>query len=126
MSADIASIAINVTICGLAIVFGTLIVLVIIFWAFGKIMNGVSGKGKSDKKSVKKAAPDAKPAAAPVSSPAPAAVQDDDELIAVISAAVAVMSDIDGKKYVVRNVRPASAGRSAWAAAGIAQNTKAF
>lgn len=124
MDAATVSTAINVTICGLAIVFGTLILLVIVFWAFGAIMSAVGKKGKTEKKAVKKApaAPAAKPAVMP------AAAQDDDELIAVISAAVAAIYDSDGRKYVVRNVRPVSrgGGRPVWAAAGIAQNTKAF
>lgn len=127
MSGEISSIAINVTICGLAIVFGTLIALVFIIWGFGKIMDGLN-KPKTAKPAPAPAS--VKAASAPAAAPAlsvSTASADDDEIIAVISAAVAAMYEGSGKIAVIRNVRPAAtAGRPAWAAAGIAQNIKAF
>ena len=50
-----------------------------------------------------------------------------DEVVAVIAAAVAAMST-DGKQYAIRRIRPATATgvRPAWAAAGIADNTRPF
>ena len=55
---------------------------------------------------------------------------DDDEVIAVISAAVAMMAARDGKKYAVRSInrtenRRRSAG-SVWGAAGQRENTLPF
>lgn len=127
MSPDVVDTAINITICGLAIVFGTLIMLVIIISLFGFIMKGAQGIGKKAKapKSSAKAAP-ASVVSAPAVTSVPAA-SDDDEVIAVISAAVAAMYDGSGKTFAVRNIRPVGTGaRSAWAAAGIARNTRAF
>lgn len=48
-----------------------------------------------------------------------------DEVVAAIAAAVAMMS-ADGKTYAIRRISRASNGRSAWAAAGIAENTRSF
>ena len=127
---DTASTAINVTLSGLAIVFGTLIGLVFVIWAFGKIMDLTKGAGK--KKAAKPAAtaPATAPAAAPVAAPAPvaqAAAAEDEEVIAGISAAVASMYEGTGKTPVIRVVRPVCAGaRPIWSAAGLVQNTKSF
>ena len=40
------------------------------------------------------------------------------ELIAVIAAAVAMMAEQDGRKYVLRAFRPAGAASTAWSRAG--------
>ncbi len=50
-----------------------------------------------------------------------------DEVVAVIAAAVAAMSD-GTTQYAIRRIRPASARatRSVWAAAGLADNTRPF
>lgn len=123
---DITSIALNVTLSGLAIVFGTLIGLVFIIWGFGKIMDTVTGasKKKAEKSAVKVAAP---APAAPAAVAAPTVGAEDEEVIAVISAAVAMLYEGTGKTPVIRSVRPATGGgRPVWAVAGVVQNTKAF
>ncbi len=52
---------------------------------------------------------------------------DDDEIIAVISAAVYTMYDGTGKRPVIRSIRPsAQCGKSAWAMAGVYNNIKSF
>ena len=104
---------------GLVVVFAVLIVLTCIFWLFGKVVGG-----KSESPAVAKAAP-APVVKAPVAS---APVQQDgvsDEVVAVISAAIAAMSDGE-TTYVVRRIRPAAThgARPVWAAAGIADNTR--
>jgi len=114
------------TITGILIVFAALILLIFVIWLFGKFFSGV-------KKSVKKAdkkdtAAKAAPMASPVVLPA-ATAQSNDDIIAVIAAAVAVYGESQGKKYAVRSVRRtanAAGGRSAWAAAGIAENVRSF
>ncbi len=113
------------TLTGILIVFAALILLIFIIWLFGKFFSGAS---KADKKAAKKEAPvKAAPAAAPVILPA-ATAQSDDDIIAVIAAAVAMYGESEGKRYAVRSVRRAAnaGGRSAWAAAGIAQNVRSF
>ncbi len=111
------------TITGMLIVFAALILLIFIIWVFGKFFSGVS---KNDKKAEKVAPVKSAPAAAPVV--LPAATQSNDDIIAVIAAAVAVYGESEGKKYAVRSVRRSAntGGRSAWAAAGIAENVRSF
>lgn len=132
MTENVVETAINVTICGLAIVFGTLILLVVVISIFGLIMknaNGISAKNRTPKTEKGKSTA-ARVSEAPVAAQPPAqvaAVSDEDELIAVISAAVAAACAGSGKTFAVRNIRPAAAGaRSVWAAAGVARNTRAF
>ncbi len=103
---------------GLVVVFGVLLILTFIFWLFGK----VAGSGS------RTPAPVAAPAvsAAPVATPV---VEDGvpEEIVAVIAAAVAAMSD-GTTRYAVRRISATrSQGmRPIWAAAGIAENTQPF
>lgn len=119
--------AVNVTICGLAIVFGALILLVILISIFGKLMDTVNKQANKGKAGPQSAAAVPPPAPA-VPAEAAAGTADDDALIAVISAAVSAMYDGTGKQYAVKSVRPArrQGERPAWAAAGIRDNTRTF
>ena len=106
---------------GLVVVFAALIVLVLIFWLFGKLVH------REEKPAVpaQKAAVSAPVAPAAVPAPVPGLMRGDgisDEVVAVIAAAVAAMAP-EGKRYAIRR---ATRGRSAWAAAGIAENTQPF
>lgn len=116
---------ITVTLSGIIIVFAMLVLLVAIIWAFGKIMTAVTGNGKPPKeKKAKKEAPaaDSKASAGGASN-----VSEDEGVIAAISAAIMMMYEGTGKTPVIRSIRPAATGmRSAWAAAGIANNTRPF
>ena len=116
------------TITGLVIVFAMLLLLVFMICIFGWVSKAVKKDGSkkdgtSAPKKEKKAVNQPAPKAAPVSAPATA---DDDEIIAVISAAVAMMYEGTGKTAIVRSIRPAVSGRSAWANAGIRDNVRAF
>ena len=135
----------GVTLVGLGVVIAALAILVGVITLFGKIFESVNANQKAKAEAAaeqKKAKAAAAPAPAPVSAPAkapvkpvsPAPVQatastantDDDEVIAVISAVVAMMSEADGTVYQVKSVKPASgggfSGRSAWAMDGRRQN----
>ena len=108
-----------VVLIGLTVVIGALVVLVAIFKAVGLIMTG-AGKKKAPKIEQPKN-PEAPATPAPV-------VQDGigDEVVAVIAAAIAAMAP-GGKKYALKRVSRADAGgRSAWSAAGLADNTRPF
>lgn len=119
------SLGINVTICGLVIVFAMLILLVVILYISGAIFGAVAKRANDGKKAEVKPAP-VKKAAAPVVS-VPTAVANDDEIIAVIAAAVASMYEGSGVKPVIRAVKRASGNaRPAWTSAGIYENTRAF
>ena len=112
------------TFSGVAIVFGMLLILVIMIAIFGLFAR--AGKGKSDKKSKAEKLPKVKKIAEPSLVKNAVNASDDDEVIAVISAAVAMMYEGTGKKAVIRSIRPSSVGRSAWANAGIRDNVRAF
>lgn len=120
-----------VTTAGILIVFVVLVLLIFIFYAYGGIFQAVTASGEK-KKAAKAAAEAAKTASeeAVASEPAVASAELADgeipgEIIAVIAAAVASMSD--GKNYVVKKVKRAPvSGRSAWAASGILENTRPF
>ncbi|MBR7039816.1 MAG: OadG family protein [Oscillospiraceae bacterium] len=130
---------VGVTLAGLGIVIAALALLVLVIFCFGKIFDSINAaeKAKADRKAAEKApkpaavkavAPAPAPApAAPAASPAPPA-EDEDEVIAVISAVVAMMSEADGTTYRVKSVRPASgfSGRSAWAMDGRRNNVSPF
>ena len=60
--------------------------------------------------------------------PAMPSAGEDEELIAVITAAVSAVYEGSGKSYVVKSVRPArrAGERPVWAAAGLRDNTRTF
>ncbi len=122
---SILEIGTNVTAAGILIVFSMLVLLVFVISLFSKAMHA---KKEQPVKVAPKAAVAATPkavATAPVAVAAPA--QDDDEIIAVIAAAVEAMYAGTGKRGVVRSVKPASATyHKPWAVAGIYENTIAF
>ena len=102
---------------GLVVVFGVLVLLTFVFWLFGTVARA----GKSE---------EPKTVVIPVPKAAPAPVVEDgvsDEVVAVIAAAIAAMSD-GTTTYAIRRIRPASrvSARPTWAAAGIADNTRPF
>lgn len=123
------------TVIGLLVVFSALLILVIFLNVSGSIFR----KADQTKKSApapKKAAPaksaPAKPApakAAPAKPAAkPAASDEDEEVIAVIMAAISAMSEADGKQYQIRSVKQVTrnSGRAAWAQAGRISATQPF
>lgn len=106
---------------GLAVVFSILVILVLILTLMGKIMGG-TGKKKKDE-------PEPVAMVVPVVSPDSEIADDydDEELIAVISAAVAAYGEAEGKQYRVIGVRKKEkALRSGWSSAGIVDNTRPF
>ncbi len=110
---------------GIVVVFGVLALLTFVFWLFGV----VAGAGK-DKSAAPKPAPKTVPAPKKAAPAAPAPVVEGDvpeEVVAVIAAAVAAMSD-GGVRYAVRRISAARGvgARPVWAAAGIAENTQPF
>ena len=120
-----------ITLTGLLMVFVILALLILIFWAMGQFFKAVDKKkaAKLEAEKAAKAAEAAKKAAeAPVVEEiAEDDFADDDEIIAVISAAIAAYSEQDGKQYEIRSIRRKdSRTRSAWSLAGIGENTRPF
>ncbi len=104
-----------VMLIGLLIVFFGLIILICLIKLMSIIVGALTGKKKEQ----------AAPAPAPVVVPEPVAEAaaeetglESDELIAVITAALAAFNKDDNKTLVVRSVRRAAAKTPAWAKAG--------
>lgn len=118
-------------ITGLVVVFIILALLIGVLYLlglFGKLM-GNSAKKKNAKNAEK--AVDLTPAhkAAPVVIPAEdiAGDEDDEELIAVISAAIAAYAAADGTQYVIKKIkRTDRTTRSDWGNVGVRENTRPF
>lgn len=105
----------TVTLIGIAIVFLGLTILIGLIKLMEKATANIGKGGKGGKKAKKQAeAPAPTPVAAPVVEEVP--VADDSELIAVISAAVAMMME-DGSAFTVRRVRRVQ-NAPAWQKAG--------
>lgn len=128
--------ALTVLVTGVLVVFLVLVSLVVLIMLMGKVV-GSFGKQGGSSASGGKASPQAQPApkaAAPVAKPQPKpAMQTDDgigdEVIAVISAAIAAIMQDEGVpagSYTVKSVKRAREARPAWAMAGMQQNTRPF
>lgn len=121
------SYVIAVVITGLVVVFLGLVLLIAFISAIGSLFKKIDRK----KAAAKAAEATEKPAEAPKAAVQPAAVSnsDSDEVIAVISAAVAMMSAADGTSYRIKSVKAAAqngSSRSAWAMAGLRETTNPF
>lgn len=117
-----------ITITGILLVFLILVILIFFFWLLGQIMKN---KGKKKPSAPQSAKTETKPAVEktqPVQA-TEAAVDNDDEIIAVISAAIAAYSAEDGVNYRIRDIKRKENGRPvrpAWGLAGIVDNTRPF
>ena len=115
-----------VVITGLVVVFLGLVLLI----AFISLIGWLFKTMDKNKKAAKAAdAPAPKSAPAAVSPAQTVQSADDDEVIAVISAAVAMMSAADGTSYRIKSVKATSNGvpaRNAWASAGLRESTNPF
>lgn len=115
----------SVVLVGLVVVFAVLLILVAICWAMGKIFSAVTGGKNGGAQAGKKS--EAAPVPAVKKEAASPIVEEgiSDEIVAAISAAVACMMG-SGKSFTLKSVRRAKETRSAWSAAGIAENTRPF
>lgn len=115
-----------IALAGIMVVFLILAILIFFFWLMGTVFKAVDSKKKS--KTAEKTV-----AAAPAPAPTVAAEDSsdaedglDEEIAAVIAAAVAAYSERDGKAYRIVDVRSSARTRSAWGLAGIGDNTRPF
>lgn len=109
----------STVVTGIVVVFLILAILVGFLSLMGTILRR--------KKTAPAPAVTAPPAPAPIIRQEEADEEDDNELIAVISAAVAAYGEAEGKQYRVVGVKKRDkALRSGWSAAGIAENTRGF
>ena len=118
----------STVITGIVIVFLILAILIFFLWAMGKIFQTIENSKK------KKAEENALViAVAPAISEAQTdeaeiyEENDDDEIIAVISAAIAAYGEAEGKQYRICGIKKREKSqRSGWSAAGIAENMRSF
>lgn len=118
-----------ITLTGILVVFFILAILIFMFWLMGTIFKNIDKSKKAKAEAAKAAAVKAAPAPAPapVEQAAPETVDDDDEIMAVISAAIAAYAEDEGTAYTIRDVkRRDNRSRSAWSLAGIGENTRPF
>ena len=109
----------NVALCGVVIVFLMLVLLVVVIMLFGKVMHIAKNTTDSPKIEVNPA---------PVVNNANIDDNTDEDVIAVIAAAVGYLYSGTDVKPVIRAIKRSDSKslRTAWANAGIAQNTRAF
>ncbi|MGN0605732.1 MAG: OadG family protein [Oscillospiraceae bacterium] len=118
-----------VVITGITVVFAGLVLLILFISAIGKIFEALNKSKKPKQNTVSKSEPVKAVQEAVSIQPAPEKTDDDnDEVIAVISAAVAMMAAAENKTYRIKSVKPVrnSGSRNAWAMAGIRENTNPF
>ena len=120
----------TVTLTGIALVFAMLLLLVIVLTVFGGVSVALS-KAKDKKAAKVKAEAYANMMAdSQVEAPAPVqqslSAEDNDEVIAVISAAVYSLYAGSNIKPVIKSIKKSSSRRSSWAKAGISDNTRVF
>lgn len=104
---------------GMTIVFIALSLLILVVLLFSKIFNAItvkknnSNKGSATKKK---------------NVPATTQITENsisDEIVAVIAAAIAAMSDSD-TKYSIRRIKKVKTVRPVWSMAGLQENTRSF
>ena len=118
---------VSVVITGLVVVFLVLVLLVWFVQGFGKTFTNNKNKTNTTTKNV---TPPVKTSSNLISDSLPKNSDNNDEIVAVISAVIANMSAQDGKNYQITSVKPhinpLRKSRSAWAAEGLRQNTNPF
>lgn len=118
----------KVVLTGFIVVFAMLLLLILIIKVYSTIVQKAQNGGKKKKKtnvtSTKQTA--LAPAITQAAAPAPS-VQDgvSEEVVAVISAAVATMYG-SPEKAKIKSIKKSNGGRSAWANAGVLDNTRPF
>ena len=117
----------SVVITGIVVVFIGLILLILFVSIYGKIFELIENKkAKKNNEKLNSVNPaPVKVAEKPTSAPV---VEDgiDEEVVAVITAAIATMSVKSGKKMVLKSIKNTKPARPAWANAGIVENTRPF
>lgn len=119
-----------VVISGLVIVFVALILLIIAVSIMGKIFDSIKASKAAKAKTIEvtETKKETVPAPAPVQAAAPE-TGEDEEIVAVIAAAVAAIAEESGTPLKIKSIRRAAQGGSrsnAWARAAANESTRAF
>ena len=119
----------SVVITGICVVFIGLIILILCVNLYGAIFGAINRRKAEKAKAEAEAAAKQTEQFSPKPPPQPEPVVEDgieEEVVAVIAAAIAAMGASSGKRLALRSIRTAKGSRSAWASAGIAENTRPF
>lgn len=115
------------TVTGLLVVFLILAILIFFFWLMGTIFRSID-KSRAEKKALEEAAKTEAPAPAVEEAGEVVEEADDEELVAVISAAIAAYEGDGG--FTITSIKRRDAGskntRSAWSLAGLGGNMRQF
>ena len=118
----------STVVTGIVIVFLILAILIFFLWAMGKIFQSIENSKK--KKTEENALVIAVAPSVPDTQTDETEIydeSDDDEIIAVISAAIAAYGEAEGKQYRICGIKKREKSqRSGWSAAGIAENMRSF
>ena len=125
MGGDNMSLSVTILLTGFAVVFAVLLILIGVIKLYGTVIYNIQTKNKQAAKQKIAIEREPAPAVAPVVFPVEDRVEDDGELIAVISAAV--YSVMDPQKVRIRSIRRSEPrSGSAWRSAGLADNLRPF
>lgn len=118
----------SVVITGISVVFIGLVILIFVVWLYGMIFQALNKRAEAKKAANK---PAEEPFVIKPAPPVPAPDVEDgieEEIVAVISAAIAAYGAQTGKKLAVRSIKSAGtpSGRNAWSAAGLSEATRPF
>lgn len=118
----------SVVITGVVVVFIGLILLIFFVFLYGRIFEAINNKkSEKSKKILENKVSAASNQNNNQSEPIPIIENGiDEEVIAVIAAAIMAMSAKSGKKLALKSVKHAKPIRPVWANAGIAENTRPF
>ena len=120
---------VSVVITGLTVVFLCLIILVIILFLFGLVSKAkrrynekIAESNRTEKTTVDIAIPKVQEVKTVPD------VEDgiEEEIVAVIIAAIVQISEKSGKRLALKSIKTAKPQRTAWAAAGLIDNTRPF
>lgn len=118
----------SVVITGITVVFIGLVLLVVILLLFGLISKAKrkSADKKAELKNTGKTADTSISKVEPVKPTLEIEDNIEEEIVAVITAAIAHMSEKSGKRLALKSIKTAKPQRTAWAAAGLMDNTRPF
>ena len=125
MSGDKLTLSVTVLLTGFAVVFAVLFLLIGIIKAYGTIIYNIQNKGQKKKKKTPPVKVTSQPKVMePIATVEAEEVTDDDELIAVISAAVYSM--YSSSQVRIKSIRKSPAKSNAWRNAGLSDNLRPF
>ncbi len=119
----------SVVITGVVVVFIGLILLIFFVFLYGRIFEVINNKKSEKSKKIleNKVSVASNQNNKNQSEPIPIIENGiDEEVVAVITAAIMAMSAKSGKKLALKSVKHAKPSRPVWANAGIAENTRPF